>query len=75
MKAAGITTTAAVADGLAMAPSALAIGTSDFVVNIPYRPTPMSPPARVTRAHNCDRLLPTAGGGSLSSGTGTCRGS
>lgn len=75
MKASRITIVGAVAAGLALAPSALAIGPSDFVVNIPDGPTQMGPPAGFNPTQNCDRPLPTAGGGAPPSGTYTCPGS
>lgn len=50
---------AAVTAGLAVVPGAMAIGPSDFAVNIPDGPTQMSPPSTWQPTPTCTPALPT----------------
>lgn len=53
------TVAVAISAGLAIVPSAMAIGPSDFSVNIPNGPTQMSPPSTWQPTPTCTPALPT----------------
>lgn len=65
---------AAITAGLAVVPGAMAIGPSDFAVNIPDGPTQMGPPPTFDPTKNCTPPLPTVGGTTPPSGVYSCPG-
>ncbi len=64
----------AIATGLAVAPSAIAIGPADFAVNIPDGPTQMGPPTTFDPTKNCTPALPTTSSTTPPSGVYSCTG-